>query len=713
MHCGLVVGFGIEIHPEFATVQLTPISALKFLFKSSSKYDILYSMIPNKTGHKVISNIEGEKIAMGLDPDSTRHLMGLLTDAYNRPAEAVIREYATNAIDSHIAAGNPDPIRITLPTKDFPTLTIADQGVGLSKDDIRKIYSLYGASTKRETNDQAGTLGIGCKAALAYTDQFTIIAVKDEVRTTVSIARDEDGGGTMTIVSEEEAAFVPNGVEVIVPADPNAYDEEDDFGTLAKNLFAFWPEGSVLVDGKAPKRFAGGIKVTDDIIAYKNYEADSPEESHIVMGNVPYKQRFAGMYTLRLVATVPNGAVDFPTSREGLRDTERTREVLRGIRKTFVKEARRVVQEAIEKAGSKNEALKTYLAHQWLLTDSPKSSDFTWRGETLPERFLHQHRFSFTLLKQYKPNRKEYGKANVDTAGSVGVGRAVNGLWITGYTNANWNGLNRDRMDAFVADKINKGELPADTKVSLTTITELPEVPSSDWLDPTRIFSWKEEVKKFRMSGPKAKAYKTPGTYPVWANGYVSNNYLADDINREAPVFYDRKADTYSGDHEHYYKDLEEAYPGTQVVLLTPNREAKFQRDFPEAKPVYESLRELAKKWWNDLTDQEEKAIKAKADPGLDTDFFHEEDVELILDPDLRESFVLNKLWMETETRLLSFLPNEQYNQNDNEDESIDFEARYPLLADTYRARSNGFQEHALNYVNWAYAQHITNGRKS
>ena len=46
-------------------------------------------------------------------------------------------------------------------------------------EDIHSIYSQYGESTKRGTNAQNGMLGLGCKSALTYTNQFTMKLSED------------------------------------------------------------------------------------------------------------------------------------------------------------------------------------------------------------------------------------------------------------------------------------------------------------------------------------------------------------------------------------------------------------------------------------------------------------------------------------------------------------------------------------------------------
>lgn len=112
----------------------------------------------------------------GISQKHAAHIMGILRSTlYSRKALAVLTEYGTNAWDEHRQAGIGDkPIHVVMPTAFKPTLKIRDFGRGLSEHDVLHIYTQYGESTKRDTNDAAGMLGIGCKAGFAYTDQFTV-----------------------------------------------------------------------------------------------------------------------------------------------------------------------------------------------------------------------------------------------------------------------------------------------------------------------------------------------------------------------------------------------------------------------------------------------------------------------------------------------------------------------------------------------------------
>ena len=60
--------------------------------------------------------------------------------------------------------------------------SVRDYGVGLSKDDVFNLYSSYGKSTKRDSNDQIGCLGLGSKSPLAYTDSYSVVSFFDGMR---------------------------------------------------------------------------------------------------------------------------------------------------------------------------------------------------------------------------------------------------------------------------------------------------------------------------------------------------------------------------------------------------------------------------------------------------------------------------------------------------------------------------------------------------
>lgn len=280
------------------------------------------------------------RVAMRFDEDSITHLMTVLTDLYSNRTLAVIREYSTNAFDAHIAAGNPAPIQVTLPNSLTNMLVIKDFGTGMSKDDITEHFSKYGWSSKRESDDEVGMLGLGCKAGLTYTSQFTLVTVQDGIKNVVLVTREESGGGVVQII-DTVSTDEPNGTEVQIPA-----KDWYDVVFTATEFFQYWDRGTVLVDGEEPACIwdatNGTIALDNDIILIPttggNYNSRSQHNnrSQIVMGNVAYPVNDGKLPTtlqrnldkFKAVIRVPIGTVNFIPSREELNYSKRTLETI-------------------------------------------------------------------------------------------------------------------------------------------------------------------------------------------------------------------------------------------------------------------------------------------------------------------------------------------------------------------------------------------------
>ncbi len=117
----------------------------------------------------------------------------LSSGLYSDKVLAVVRELSCNAYDSHIEAGNTDPFTVHFPTTLTPEFWIRDYGVGLDHEGVMEVYTTYFESTKQNSNDYVGALGLGSKSPFAYTKNFTITAIKDGVQNTYSAMIDEHG----------------------------------------------------------------------------------------------------------------------------------------------------------------------------------------------------------------------------------------------------------------------------------------------------------------------------------------------------------------------------------------------------------------------------------------------------------------------------------------------------------------------------------------
>lgn len=135
---------------------------------------------------------------------------------YQDKIGSIVRETATNAIDSHVMAGKSDQaIEIHLPDSFEPWFSVKDFGVGLSKEAVFEIYTTYFMSTKDQSNDCTGMLGLGSKVSFAYTDQFTIESNFDGVKTIYSAFINGAGIPNIAEMHSEETTE-GNGVEIKV-----------------------------------------------------------------------------------------------------------------------------------------------------------------------------------------------------------------------------------------------------------------------------------------------------------------------------------------------------------------------------------------------------------------------------------------------------------------------------------------------------------------
>ena len=161
-----------------------------------------------------------EKVEMTLNTDSALAqslLIQRLTELYEDPIEATVRETVSNAIDavSVATSGSEPEVHIYKPTSLNPVFTVKDNGVGMTYEDLKNVYSKYGASTKADDLEQIGAYGLGAKAPLSYGTEFTVTSVKDGEKTTIMVAREEMTNFIKIVESKETDE--PTGTTVSIP----------------------------------------------------------------------------------------------------------------------------------------------------------------------------------------------------------------------------------------------------------------------------------------------------------------------------------------------------------------------------------------------------------------------------------------------------------------------------------------------------------------
>ena len=252
----------------------------------------------------------------------------LSSGLYANKIRAIIRELSCNAVDSHVAAGVPDTaFDLHLPTNLAPHFAIRDYGTGLSHDQVLNIYTTYFESTKTDSNDFIGALGLGSKSPFSYTDNFTVTAIQKGQKGIYSAYINDSGVPSVALMATE-VTDEPDGVEVRF-----AVEQRSDF-------YKFVEESQTVFTHFKVKPNSIGAKFdietheydTLDVVPGVNIRRSRYREDNVaVMGHIEYPidvpnlpQKYRHISQMGLEIRFDIGDIDFQASREGLQYTKET-----------------------------------------------------------------------------------------------------------------------------------------------------------------------------------------------------------------------------------------------------------------------------------------------------------------------------------------------------------------------------------------------------
>lgn len=165
---------------------------------------------------------------------SAKAFVVLSSGLYSDKIRAVVRELSCNAYDSHVAAGKKDvPFNVHLPTQIEPWFSVRDFGTGMTKEQVLDLYSTYFESTKTQSNDFVGALGLGSKSPFSYVENFSVVSTKDGKTGYYTAYINEAGFPAITCMAEVPAVD-SDGVEVKFPV---AQKDFYAFQTAAARVF--------------------------------------------------------------------------------------------------------------------------------------------------------------------------------------------------------------------------------------------------------------------------------------------------------------------------------------------------------------------------------------------------------------------------------------------------------------------------------------------
>lgn len=396
----------------------------------------------------------GERTRMRLHEAATVKLMSMFTDLYSDRALAVIREYSTNAWDSHVAAGIDDPIEVHLPNDMKPTFVVKDHGVGLSVDEVTDLYTAYGYSSKDQSDDFTGMLGLGSKSGLTYTSQFTVKAVKDGRQTLVLVTRDSDGCGVVQVMDERDT-LDPNGFEVQIPV-----TNVSEFNRKAENFYRFWAPGTVTVNGKAPASVFDPngpyeARLLDPDVAVFSAHGSTLGSDYVVMGNVPYPVNYE--YALGkakrdkwgdriqrqyVVARVPIGTVEIVPSREALDYTKLTRETLADIAVWAAHHQETTALADVEAQPTKGDALTAVL--RW--RGAGINLSYTYKGQDVPKNFPVKRNIHWEGTDRSRPS-------STGNAQTIQTETALRAIHVLGFKGSRLNPTTKAKTIQYLSEK--------------------------------------------------------------------------------------------------------------------------------------------------------------------------------------------------------------------------------------------------------------------
>jgi len=250
-------------------------------------------IITEEKNKRVIQSHDFASVDCTIDAEDMRYVASLLRNNYSNPTLAVVREITANALDANSEANATRPIEVSVPSTMNPHFCVRDFGGGLSHDDIFGLYSKYGKSTKRDSNNYIGAFGIGKFAPLSYGNNFTIVSYHGNTKSSYNVFVNEDDD-TRIVKLHEEPSNEPSGLSIEVAVSDS---DVDNFKKVVGEFFRFFSDeempkfiGEVkeeLIDGYdvAMQSKDNSWFIIDD---KRDYWHRNHHNAHAIMGRVHY-----------------------------------------------------------------------------------------------------------------------------------------------------------------------------------------------------------------------------------------------------------------------------------------------------------------------------------------------------------------------------------------------------------------------------------------
>ncbi len=319
--------------------------------------------------------------------DNTIMQLILSKNLYSDPIESIVRELSINACEAHFDAGHNNQFDVHLPTYANPEFTIRDYGTGLSKEKLETLYTTYGASTKRQSDEYTGGFGIGSKSPFAYADMFYVTSYHNGIKYLVINSQNARGEFVYDILVEEETNE-PNGLEITFEVKSNDVNKFSESAQRVYKWFAVPPKINTNITITKPKAIETGPGW--EVTKYCSYYESGT--SFLVVGQVAYKidsSHFKGdaktvLDKCSMVIHAGVGEISIAPNRETIKYSKLTVDQISEILLNFHKYTKDKVEKAVVGCNSVWEA--RLLANEYFTNNQFISlilgGKFTFNGQT-------------------------------------------------------------------------------------------------------------------------------------------------------------------------------------------------------------------------------------------------------------------------------------------------------------------------------------------
>jgi hypothetical protein len=390
-------------------------------------------MIPNQDYGKTISS--GNMATSEATIELTPAMFNILSNQiYSDKVLAVIRETLCNARDAQEEANSEKEVEVHLPNQLEPFFYIRDFGNGLSERQICGHYSThehfnsktgaketiqvfvpglylrYGMSTKTESNEFIGGLGIGCKSPLAYSDSFLVESYQEGTCKTYSVYK-ENGKPQVSKLTETLTTKL-DGLKVKLAVREG---DTNEFGDKAEKFLKFFGYPTTIKGGYGTRVFESPVPVLETPL-YTTYKADYAQRGvvSVLMGGVVYN--LTSQYKERLLQIVNQdcmllrfdiGTLTVAASREGLSEDPQTVAAIEAriekVSETFYEDLVKQIDACVTPSEAFDLLVKYKLVNEayrgglsWKVP--PAASKLIIRGGKTIASFLDEHKGQYRVI---------------------------------------------------------------------------------------------------------------------------------------------------------------------------------------------------------------------------------------------------------------------------------------------------------------------------